>query len=121
MEIRVESEKGIIDLHLHGNLNLESADELMETVTNLLEQGNKFIALDFSGVYLMDSHGLGELVRILRRIVGANGVLVLHNMPANIKRVIELARLHLVIEIFSCQEEAEQRLQSIMHMRKSAS
>ena len=117
MGVEVNLEKGIVGLSLQDNIIQESADELRETVTTLLDQGNKFFALDFSGVYLMDSYGMGVLIRILQRITKANGALVLHSLPVNIKRLLDLTRLNLVMEISDSREEAQQRLLDISRKR----
>ena len=54
------------------------------------------LALDFSGVTFMDSSGVGLILGRGRYIASLGGSLTVQNPPAQIRKMLDLARIHYI-------------------------
>ena len=71
-------------------------DALTDTVTN--------IEIDLSQTVFVDSCGLGALIAFRNTVEGRGGVVRVLNPTAPVQRILELTRLHRVLEIVKCEE-----------------
>ncbi|MFI7213375.1 STAS domain-containing protein [Micromonospora maritima] len=71
---------GSARLRLSGELDFDTAPELVEAAARLRRDGHQELELDFAGVVLCDSSGLSALVVIHR--AGTGAVRLLHTNPA---------------------------------------
>ena len=71
-------------------------DALTDTVTN--------IEIDLSLTVFVDSCGLGALIAFRNTVEGRGGVVRVLNPTAPVQRILELTRLHRVLEIVKCEE-----------------
>lgn len=98
MEI-VELERNVIQVVLAGNLHVEEATELRETLIEQIDSGVHSIRLDLSELSYIDSSGLGVLIAIHKRCTQKNGSVKIKGLKGNIKELFELTRLTKVFEI----------------------
>jgi anti-sigma B factor antagonist len=83
---------GVAYVILEGYINMETADDLIERVTEeLLEKGKctKFI-FDMNKLEYVSSAGIGFFIDIYDKIEGASGKICFLHMKPSIKRVFEL-------------------------------
>jgi anti-anti-sigma factor len=71
-------------------LDIASAPPLGAHVLDLLIRGERKLVLDFAGVKLIDSAGIGVLLSTDRRVRAAGGELVVANVSDKVRRVFEL-------------------------------
>ena len=107
MKISSSSEDSIAVLTLEGNLTVGAADEAFSgAIDRLLERDRAVIVLDMEHVDLVDSTGLGSLVRSHHRCVQAGGEIRLTNLGFHVWELFEAAQLTGVIPIFEHRKQA---------------
>jgi anti-sigma B factor antagonist len=75
---------------LQGELDVASAHELREVLSEHLDAGRRVIRVDAQAVEFMDSSALGELISATRRCSEEHGSLILTNVPARLRRVLAI-------------------------------
>lgn len=87
----------------------EEALNFSRTVTRLLRSGNR-VVLEFSGVEMLDSAGIGELVQVhMRSQAAESAVCLVSPMP----RVAKLLELTNVASLFAIHPTVEDALHSL--------
>ncbi len=83
-------------LTIQGTLDALTAPDLRPTLDAIVADARKRIALDLSGLRLIDSSGVGALVSLLKRARAYGGdvrVLGLRDQPLAIFRLLQLHRV----------------------------
>jgi anti-sigma B factor antagonist len=80
-----------------------AADALRADLRALAAAGRGYLLLDMSAVKFIDSTGLGVIVTAMKTARERGGSLALFGLPAKVRLLIELTRLHLVFDIY-CDE-----------------
>jgi anti-anti-sigma factor len=78
---------------LLGDLDMDTATELIRVLEPLVENGPSEIVLDFSGLSFIDSSGLAVLVRAQNRLRGQGRHLTIQSPRAQALRVLEVTNL----------------------------
>jgi anti-sigma B factor antagonist len=88
-------------LEVQGLLELTAANaaQLRDDIRAALKPSNTWLEIDVSGVTFMDSSGLGALISLHKSMRSQNGALRLLNPSTNVRQILELTRLHRVLEI----------------------
>ncbi|WP_300682942.1 STAS domain-containing protein [Nocardioides sp.] len=82
-----------VRLVVTGDLDLATAPRLTEVARAAVSSPGDIVTLDLSGVTFLDSTGLGALLDLRKKVVGAGGrVQVAAQSPA-VARVLDLAGL----------------------------
>jgi anti-sigma B factor antagonist len=98
MEIRSSRSEGTARLELHGELDIGTAPELDRAVDEALEDGCKEVVLDLGPTTLLDSSGLGALVRAAREVDARKARMAVVSPPGSEARVvIEMTRTGSVV------------------------
>lgn len=101
----------VVVLNLEGPLTLgESTADLRRMVEQHLEGGRKHIILDLRQVPYLDTSGLGELVRCVKRVGESSGKMVVIPGDANRAFLVRF-RLDMVFDLQPDLPEAYQRLE----------
>jgi anti-sigma B factor antagonist len=87
-------------------LNKQSNVVLKDTVQTLIQQGEKKILLDLSGVSYVDSAGLGELVQAYAATKNRGGSLKLLNVPKRLRELLLVTKLMNVFDAYDSEPEA---------------
>lgn len=86
---------GSLTFHQHAE-----GEQLVYQVTTLVDQGEvESVRLNFSEVTRMDSHWLGVLIRVLRRVREKNAEFVIEKPNSNIRRLFDMVELNRIAEI----------------------
>lgn len=91
---------------LASELDAGNVSEFREALANVLEDSDRFVLLDLSQVEFVDSSGLGTILSLLRRLIGAGGDLKVCGVDGPVRTLFELVRLHRVMDIFQDCESA---------------
>jgi anti-sigma B factor antagonist len=98
MEIRGENSDGTARLELHGELDIGTAPVLEDAVDRALEDGCRDVVLDLGSTTLLDSSGLGALLRAARTVGDRHGTMAVVSPPGSEARlVIEMSRTGSVV------------------------
>jgi anti-sigma B factor antagonist len=99
IEVRTQSQVKIIKLR--GRLGLgESMDRTSATFTDLLNAGEVNFVLDLQEVPMIDSSGIGLLVRYLTAAKQQGGALKLLNPSKFVLQTLKLVRVLSLFEVF---------------------
>lgn len=88
-----------------GEIDVATAPELREQLTDLVEAGTTRLVVDLEDVDFIDSTGLGVLVGAVRRARGTDGDVRLVCTNSRILKVLEATGLHEVFTIGASVDE----------------
>ena len=107
MDIEVRSQGQVKLIKLRGKLNLGNAvDRLRETIDDLLQNGDYRIVMDLTEVPMIDSSGIGLMVKSLTSAKQHGGSLRLLNPSKFALQTLKMIGLLNLFEIFQDQQEA---------------
>ena len=72
-----------------GALHVPWARDLTEKVRSLVRRGERDIVIDLADVPTIDAGGIGELIRIYRRIAGVNGTLRIIHARERVRTLLD--------------------------------
>lgn len=107
MDIEVRSQSNVKVIKLRGRLNLgESVDRMRATLDDLLQAGEIRFVVDLGEVAMIDSSGIGLLVRYLSIAKEHAGSLKLLNPSKFAVQTLRMTGLLNLFEVFSDQDQA---------------
>jgi anti-sigma B factor antagonist len=107
VEIDVRTQDQVKIVRLRGKLNLgASLDRANETLKDLLNAGESRFLLDLQEVPMIDSSGIGLLVRYLTAAKQHGGSLKLLNPSKFALQTLKLVRVLSLFEVFEDQQAA---------------
>lgn len=89
-----------------GRMDLQGGNALSQQINRVVPAPQQLWVIDLGLVHFMDSSGLVSLVKGLKTARQHNCRLVLCNVTAPVRLVIELTHLDSVFEIFNTYEDA---------------
>ena len=101
---RVKDDVSIVDLD--GKLIAGDAIVLYNAVQGLTGRGVSKILINMDGVDLMDSSGLGELVRTGKLAASSGATIKLLNIGRDVRRTLEIAGFLRLFETFDSESVA---------------
>jgi anti-anti-sigma factor len=102
--LEVEQETDWLLIDGIRELNQSNALAIRERVNAVLTDAVKIIVIDLSQTVFLDSHGLGAIIALRNTMVRRRGVVRLLNPSPFVEQVLELTRLHRVLDIVKSEE-----------------
>jgi anti-sigma B factor antagonist len=107
LDISQLQQSGRTILRLHGDLRRgDPTDDLKNTLDDLIAQGNFNIILNISDVNMIDSTGIGIIVRGHTRTIERGGALKLVNPSKFALQTLKIVGLLNVLTVVSNEEDA---------------
>jgi anti-sigma B factor antagonist len=107
MELNLSEDGRVTIVALKGDLTIgEAESSFKKAVAGLLEEGKVNILIDCSGLRVVDSTGLGALVRALTTSQNEGGQTKLLSVGPHLRKLLEMTQLHSVFEQFEDRGEA---------------
>lgn len=107
LNIRNRRVGGVTIMDLTGKIAIgESNRALHDALRNAAASDRKDVIVNLSGVSVIDSSGLGELVSGFASLGKAGGSMKLLNLPTRINELMTITKLHTVFEIFDDEDDA---------------
>lgn len=107
MQLTTRDDGSVTILTVDGNLVIGESESLFKkTVVRLLEEGKVNLLVDMRQVNLLDSSGLGALVRAMTNSQKEGGQTKLLGAGPQVKRLLEMTKLDSVFENFTDMETA---------------
>jgi anti-anti-sigma factor len=107
MEVTVESRNGgVAVVRSVGRLDLLSAAEVKQRLTDAVAAGRRRLVVDLGGVDFIDSSGLGALIGGLKAARLAGGDLRIARPSEQARTILELTTLDRVLRPYATVEEA---------------
>ena len=113
MQLSIEPDPKIPDglvVRLSGNLEINGATQLWETVSARVGENARFFLFDFSDVHIVTSAGIGTMVRFLVRLRGLGGASAIFGCSDKICEVFEIVMLKEILHVCDSEEEAREKL-----------
>ncbi len=95
---RRDDDRGVV-LALFGELDVVTAPELQQTLSEVLEQPHARVMLDLNGLQFVDSAGVSVLIKAKQRADSNGRTLVLRRPTEQLERVFALVGLADWLEI----------------------
>ncbi len=107
MQIDVRKREEVQVIHLHGDLKIgEPVDSFRQTVEELFGNGDSRIVVNVGDVPMIDSSGIGALVRLLTIAKQRGGALKLVNPSKLAVQTLKIVGLLNLFEIYNDEGEA---------------
>ena len=107
MEIEVRSQSDVKVIKLRGRLNLgEAVDRMRDTFEDLLNAGQTRFVIDLAEVSMIDSSGIGLLIRYLTAAKQRAGSVKLLSPSKFAVQTLRMTGLLKLFETFDDQEQA---------------
>jgi anti-anti-sigma factor len=104
MDIQVESRDDRRIVHIKGKITFEYCPALQSRLDAVLNEKVREIAIDFKDVPFIDSSGIGEVLRLFKRMREAGGEVVLLNPNRKLRDLFAMYRFDQFMKI---REETE--------------
>jgi len=99
LSVNVSKEGGDTVLALVGDLDLYTATQFRERITDLIYDARLHLVIDLAGLEFVDSTGLGMLVGELARVRRGGGDMVLRAPTPSVRRTIEVIGLERALPV----------------------
>jgi len=99
-----QEREDIVEVAPKGDLDMASVSQMK--LQDYLNAGRVKLVLDLEGIEYIDSAGLGEIVRSMKRAREAGGDLRLCGVHGQVGKIIEITGLHKAIAVYPTREEA---------------
>ena len=100
MEIRARDANRDLLLEFSGDIDHHGARNALKEVEMAIDAAlPRLLILDFSGVTFMDSSGIALILRSQQRMQLLEGSVVLRNIPAQARRVLDAAGIGRLVSI----------------------
>lgn len=85
---------------IHEDIVSSTVDNLHKDIGDIIADGKKNILIDMEEVAIIDSTGIGFIIKVQNTLKRMNGSLVLRNVNSDIMRMFKVMRLdqHITIE-----------------------
>jgi anti-sigma B factor antagonist len=91
---------------VRGEIDLFTAPELKQKLTDAIEAGKVRIVVDLSDTTFLDSTALGVLIGAVKRLRTRDGALVIVNVDSNIAKTFEITGLDQIFTIVGERDAA---------------
>lgn len=106
MQTSVRSSGKTTILDLQGKLVRGVEGQLFDLAKQLLSKGQKYVLLNLAEVPVIDSIGVGVLIKVYKDIDAAGGKLKLLNPSSLTRQLLSMTSLHSVFETFDDEATA---------------
>ncbi len=99
MDIQVESLDDRRIVRIRGKVTYESCPELQKRLDSILKEPVREIIIDFREVPFVDSSGVGEVIRLFKRMKDAGGSVLLANPNPKLSNLFSMYRFDKFMKI----------------------
>jgi anti-sigma B factor antagonist len=107
MEINLRNIGDVVVLDLKGNVTLGAGEQKMrEAIDELIAGGHKKLVLNMAGVVVLDSSGIGALIKSFTTAKREGGSLKLVNLSPLARQLLSVTGLLSVLEVYDDESSA---------------
>ena len=99
MDIQVESQGDRRIVHIKGKVTFEYCPVLQNRLDSVVDQGVREVVIDFKEVPFIDSSGVGEVLRLFKRMKDASGEVTLLNPNQKLRDLFSMYRFDKFMKI----------------------
>ena len=113
MNYNYHVEEGVLFMTFSGDLIGENnGPELLELVSQQIENNILLCAIDISNVRYINSSGIGVLITVLTKFRNKNGELVLVNPSEHVKKLLIITKLNAIFHVVDNEKGAISELKN---------
>jgi anti-sigma B factor antagonist len=110
---RKEMKPGIVVLMITGSIRMgPDCKQIGDKVEELMAAGENRVVFDLSGVHIMDSSGLGQIVTCFCKLKKSGGFLRLATVGGTLSGLLKMTHVDRVIKIYPTALAASEDLRS---------
>ncbi|MBC2581172.1 anti-sigma F factor antagonist [Clostridium sp. DJ247] len=107
MYLEFENKEDKLIVHMIGELDHHSAEEVRSKIDDRLDRDNiSKLIMDFQGISFMDSSGIGVVIGRYKKLTLKKGDICIINVSDSVKRVFELSGMFKIIKLYESLEDA---------------
>jgi anti-sigma B factor antagonist len=106
LTVRTQERGEMVVVSVAGELDMATAPQLQDQITDLLDRGRKWLVFDLAEVSFCDSTGLSVFVRAKNSCDEAGGSVRLAAPQRGVLRILEVSGLVEVLQTYPTVEEA---------------
>ncbi len=110
MQVSRRAEGAAEIVTLSGTLDASVAPEVRDQLKRIVAEGRVRLVLDLANVNFIDSSGLSALVTAFKAARAAGGDVALANLTPAVRSIVELTRLHRIMDVYETEVAAVGRL-----------
>jgi len=99
MDIQVESLGDRRIVRIKGKITFEYCPTLQSRLDSVMDEGVREIVIDFKDVPFIDSSGVGEVLRVFKRMRDSSGEVVLINPNQKLRDLFSMYRFDKFMQI----------------------
>jgi anti-sigma B factor antagonist len=108
--VNPQTENGLLVVEVAGEIDLFTAPELKNAITDGIDAGSEKVVIDLSKTTFLDSTALGVLLGAVKRLRANDGSLAIVNSDENIAKTFEITGLDQILSIYATRAEAVKAL-----------
>jgi anti-sigma B factor antagonist len=91
---------------LPGRLDASTSASIRDALREIVDAGSVWLLLDVSAVDFIDSSGLSVFISVLKYVRSRNGDVALFGVRTQVRTLLELTRVHRVLEVYDDETSA---------------
>jgi anti-anti-sigma factor len=99
MDIQVESAGDAKIVHVKGKVTFEYCPAFQSRLDSILDEGVRQVVIDFKEVPFIDSSGIGEVLRLFKKMKDSDGEVVLANPNRKLRDLFSMYRFNQFMKI----------------------
>ena len=107
MDLNLIFENGILDIHIHGELDANSSLQLDEVIKVALSEGKTRIIVNCINLRYISSAGLGVFISHLDELNKTNGRFIFYYMSEGVYNTFKILGLNDIMTITDTEESAK--------------
>ncbi|MCW3171037.1 STAS domain-containing protein [Shewanella subflava] len=113
MNFELITDKYASVVRLPGKMVMAQTPTYRAAILDYINQGHTRLVIDMSNLEYIDSSGLSVLISARKQAMSYQGNIVLLNPKSSVRALIELTRLHHIMDIYESEEHALESLSSV--------
>ena len=113
MNFELITDKYASVVRLPGKMVMAQTPTYRAAILDYINQGHTRLVIDMSNLEYIDSSGLSVLISARKQAMSYQGNIVLLNPKSSVRALIELTRLHHIMDIYESEEHALVSLSSV--------
>lgn len=110
MNFELKAEKHASVVRLPAKMVMAQTPTYRAAILDYINQGHTRLVIDMSNLDYIDSSGLSVLISARKQAMSYQGNIVLLNPKSSVRALIELTRLHHIMDIYESEEQALESL-----------
>lgn len=108
MRIRTEEKSRCLVIHIEGELDHHTAEDIREKVDKIYDRTScKDMVFDFEQVEFMDSSGIGMIIGRYKNAEKQGGQVFITGMDENIQKIFALSGLQKIVKSYANMQDFE--------------